>query len=112
MEDVVAAKVRDESGKWYGFMTWGRIEDRTDDAWIRDLVRAQAASCGIKSVAEIRICESLGEAAMCQYFYEGLFHFANAGIPFGPSYEAWRQDRLKDLARGVYFLGQEREDGI
>jgi hypothetical protein len=101
MEDIVAAKVRDESGRWYGFMTWGRIADRIDDAWIRDLMRAQAASRGIRSIAEIRIC---------QYFYEGLFHFANAGIPLGPTYETWRQDRLNDLACGVYFLGEEREN--
>jgi hypothetical protein len=115
MEDIVAARVRDSSGKWYGFMTWGRIVDRIDDSWIQQLAHAHASKCGIKEVVDVRICDSLSDVAACQYFYEGLFHFANAGIPFGSSYEIWRQDRLSEFKQGtidVYFLGQERESGL
>jgi hypothetical protein len=111
MEDIVAARVRDHSGKWYGFMTWGRIVDRINGSWVEEVVLANARKCAIPEVAEVRICESLSEVAGCQYFYEGLFHFANAGIPFGPSYESWRQDRQDEFEQGtfpVYFLGPER----
>lgn len=112
MEDIVAAKVRDRAGKWYGFMTWGRIVDRIDDSWIVDVIRADAGRCGIGDIAEILVCDSLIEAAACQYFYEGLFHFANCGVPFGPYHETWRLARLDEITQGspdIYFLGEERE---
>jgi hypothetical protein len=112
MEDIVAARVRDNSGKWYGFMTWGRIVDHSNDSWVEEVVRASARECAIPDVDEVHVCGSLSEAATCQYFYEGLFHFTNLGIPFGTSYEAWRQDRLAEFEQGtlsVYFLGPERE---
>lgn len=86
--------------------------DRIDDSWVEEVVRANAKKCAIPEVAEIRICDSLRDVATCQYFYEGLFHFASAGIPFGASYEAWRQDRLAEFGQGtlsVHFLGPERE---
>jgi hypothetical protein len=111
VEDVIAARVRDDSGKWYGFMTWGRIVDRIDSSWVEQVVRADANKCAIAEVAEVRVCDSLTEVSTCRYFYEGLFHFANAGIPFGPSYETWRKARLDELMKGtadVYFLGPER----
>ena len=38
MEDIVAARVRDNSGNWYGFMTWGRIVDRIDESWVEQIV--------------------------------------------------------------------------
>jgi hypothetical protein len=110
MEDIVAARVRDSSGKWYGFMTWGRIVDRIDDAWVEEIVLANARQCAIPEAVEVRVCDSLSEVATCRYFYEGLFHFANAGIPLGTSYEAWRQDRLAEFEQGtarVHFLGAE-----
>ena len=95
-------------------MTWGRIVDRIDDSWVKEVVLADAKKCAIPEVAEVRVCDSLSEVATCQYFYEALFSFANAGIPFGPSYKSWRQDRLTDFKEGtfrVYFLGPERDDG-
>ncbi len=112
MEDIVAARARDNSGKWYGFMTWGRIVDRIDDAWVEEIVLANARQCTIPPIVEVHVCDSLSEVATCEYFYEGLFHFANSGIPFGASYEPWRQDRLAEFKQGtsrVYFLGAERE---
>ena len=112
MEDLVAARVHDHAGEWYGFMTWGRIVDCVDDSWLKEIVRVDASLCGIEGITEIRVCDSLSEVASCRYFYEGLFHFANAGIPFGASYDAWKQHRLDEITHGtphVYFLGQERE---
>ena len=107
----MAARVRDRAGEWYGFMTRGRIVDHIDDAWVKEIVRADASRLGIEDIAEIRICDSLSEAASCQYFYEGPFHFANAGIPYGAFHGAWKQHRWNEIAEGapqVYFLGQER----
>ena len=89
--------------------------DRINDSWVQQVIRAQATRCGINEVVEVRVCESLSEVAACQYFYEGFFHFANAGIPFGSSYEAWRRERLGEFKEGtldVYFLGKDREAGL
>lgn len=65
MEDIVAARVRDHSGKWYGFMTWGRVVDRIDCSWLEEVVLANARKRAIPEVAEVRICESLSEVAGC-----------------------------------------------
>lgn len=86
MEDIVAARVRDHSSQWYGFMTWARIVDRIDGSWVKEVVLANARKRAIPEVAE----------------REGLFHFANAGIPFGPSYEWWRQDRQNEFEQGTF----------
>lgn len=43
MEDIVAARVRDDSGKWYGFMTFDRIVNRVDNSW---LLRSPSRRCG------------------------------------------------------------------
>jgi hypothetical protein len=110
MEDIVAARVRDNSGKWYGFMTWGRIMDAVNESWVEEAVRHDADKCAIDGIAEVRVCPSLLEVMHCEYFHEALFHFANAGIPFGPSYEAWKRERLNEIQQGspkVYFLGRE-----
>ena len=110
MDDIVAARVKDCSGKWYSFMTWGRIVDRIDESWVVEAVRSFARTCAIDGIAELQVCESLYEVMNCQYFHEGLFHFANAGIPFGRSYDAWREARLEEFKRGhpeVFFLGSD-----
>jgi hypothetical protein len=109
MEDIVAARVRDNSGKWYGFMTWGRIVDRIDDAWVEEIVLANARQCAIPEVVEVRVCDSLSEVATCRYFYEGLFHFANAGIPLGTSYEACLKigSRSSSKAQPAYIFSEQ-----
>jgi hypothetical protein len=110
VEDIVAARVRDTSGKWYGFMTWGRIVDPVDESWVEETVRKVAKTCAIDGVEEVLVCTSLHQAMNCRYLCEALFHFANAGIPFSGSYKAWKQKRLDELMEGtpdVYFLGEE-----
>ena len=53
-------------------MTWGRIVDRIDDCWVEEADRAEARKCAIPEVAEIRICDSLGEVVVQKHF-ESLF---------------------------------------
>ena len=91
-------------------MTWGRIVDRIDESWVVEAIRKFAARCAVDGIADVYVCRSLREVRDCEYFYEALFYFANAGIPFGDSYEAWRKERLNEVEGGtpeVYFLGQD-----
>jgi hypothetical protein len=110
MEDVVAVRVQDNTGKWFGFMTWGRLRDRLDETWVIEAVANVAKTCAMNGVGEARVCSSMHEVANCQYFYEALFQFSNAWVLPGKSYKGWHRKRLKELDKGfptVYFLGPD-----
>lgn len=106
MEDIVAIRVLDRSGRWRGYITWGRILDPVDTTWVEEIIRRQCVS----DPQEIRVCESLSEVSKFKYFFEAIFSFANRGRPFGPEYKKWRSQREAEIEQGtaaLYNLGEE-----
>ena len=104
MDDVVAVEVElDDGGKRY-FVTWGRIQAAVDSSPVAALVlrHAQRFSLGGQPVGA-RLCLWLREASesdSAPYFYEAYLSFAQKQIPFGDSYEDWRQERALAMESG------------
>jgi hypothetical protein len=88
MDDVVALEVRLAGEvKPHFFLTWGRLHDRVNpaplEAVVRGLVERRTA------VDNVRVCDSLREAAGARFFHEALLHFAWRPVPFGDGYTEW-----------------------
>ncbi len=109
LEDVVGIKVRDKNNGWFGFMTWGRLWHKTDDAELLACVQPFLAKCeGISEPVEVVLCVTLSEVKSAQYFYEGLIDFSRSPIPSGADYKKWlkaKRTGLKKYGTDLYFLG-------
>jgi hypothetical protein len=113
MEDVVAVRVRLESGIDRYFLTWVRIQARVDPTALEAILLRHSADVSLGGVpVSAHLCGSLQDAAAEPYFYEGLFHLAQKKIPYGPRYEAWRKKKEQEIANGkeLYYLGQYHPD--
>lgn len=110
MEDIVGIIVVTAKGNRYGFVTWGRIIDTINDQWLVEMVARKAPTyAGIGHVEAVHVCESLKEVSSGKYFFEALFAFCNARIPFGEGYAQWLKERRKEHAEGtdrLYYLGE------
>lgn len=89
MEDIVAIKVVEESGRDHFFLTWGRIFDPVDPESLLAVVRPKLPRWGVHKARSLEVCYSLQDAASEPYFYEALFMMAQERIPFGPKYKSW-----------------------
>ena len=107
MEHIVGIKVHDKVFGEVGFITWGRIFDRVDSDFLLKAINQHLDKFGITTPTSIELCDTLQELSAHPYFYEALFAFAQKTIPFGKSYQAWRNKKKKALERGedIYFLG-------
>jgi hypothetical protein len=112
VDDVVAIEVQLADGARRFFLTWGRIQDEVDPEPLCALVlrHATAFSLGGEPIAA-RVCNTLREAADSNdapYFYECLVEFSRARIPYGNTYESWRQerDRAMEHGREISYCGR------
>jgi hypothetical protein len=116
VEDVVAVRVTLDSGVHRYFLTWGRIQDRVDPGQIEAIVLENATRYSLGGVPVSATLCLLREASHEPYFFEGLWSFANDGVPFGRGYNRWRRRIDKEMRNGshLYFLGRREEfaDGL
>ena len=111
MEDVVAFWVKGK-GREVGFLTWGRVFDRVDEAPLIEALRSGIAVFGFPAESEISICDSLQEVSGCRYFYEGLLIFSHKPIPFGKkTYWVWAKKMRKAIPKGkeICLLGDREK---
>jgi hypothetical protein len=112
MDDVIAVEVRLRDGGRRYFLTWGRIQERTDPSTVCDLVLRYSRSCSLGGVpVSARLCTTLREAADspdAPYFYECFWTFASRPLPDGDSYETWRADiaQRMEAGREICYCGQ------
>ncbi len=104
MDDVVAVEVQLADGAFRYFLTWGRIQDSVDPTPVCDIVleAAQRVALGGEAV-QARLCDTLKEAAesdAAPYFYECFLKFAREKVPFGESYDTWKQDKARAMRAG------------
>jgi hypothetical protein len=108
MEDLVAVAVRLDDGREALFLTWGRLYNAVDPRPVAAIVLSASGGFAIGGTpVGARLCSSLSSAANADYFYEGLFDFAQRPIPFGVGYSDWRREKLARVAKGqdLYFVG-------
>jgi hypothetical protein len=107
MEDVVGIRLHDRQKGYWGVITWGRIWDRIDDSKLCEAIKNHAPQIGLTACDEVELCESLAEIASAKYFYEAIIAFASRPIPFGEGYEAWREERKREISEGreIYSVG-------
>jgi hypothetical protein len=97
MNDVVAVEVQLADGASRYFLTCGRIQDPVDPTPVCDLVleAAQRFALGGEAV-QARLCDTLKEAdesGAAPYFYECFLKFAQEKVPFGDSYDTWKEEK-------------------
>ena len=107
MEDVVAIRASDSSGKRHFFVTWGRVFDRTDPQSLLDAVRHALPRFGLPDVDHLEACATLQEASDQPYFFEALLYFARQPISDAKDRGAWEESCREKISSGkdVYYLG-------
>jgi hypothetical protein len=107
MEDIVAIRVRLESGVSRYFLTWGRIFDAVHESEFVDTIRPHVLRMVRDKTAAVELCDNLQEASQAPYFFEAFFKMCQEGIPYGPGHQDWRMKRQEALRAGkeIYFLG-------
>lgn len=108
MEDVVAIKLTDLSGRQHFVVTWGRVFDEVDPKPLLSAVKAKAAQFAIEGVSHTEVCETLQVASSEPYFYEALLSFSSRKIPHGKTYGKWKSVRRRRIEAGkeIYYLGR------
>src|SRR4051794_40568814 len=106
MEDIVAIKAVDKSGKKHFFLTWGRTFDRVDPEPLLAAVRPNLPQWGLHHVRSLELCYSLQDASSAPYFYEAFFMMSQERIPFGPKYKSWQAAKRKRISTGknIWYL--------
>ena len=108
MEDVVALKARKIDGSFVAVLAWGRIFHPIDPTELIDAFK-ESLHMDAELLDEAVLCDSLAEVSHFKYFYEGLLSFAMKPIPFGPGYDAWRDEKRREYATGCgdfFLLGE------
>jgi hypothetical protein len=107
LEDIVAIKATDSSGKHHFFLTWGRAFDRVGSKPLLTAVRPALSQFGLSKIRRLEVCSTLQEASDQPYFFEALFAFAQKPAPSGKARRAWSAVRRKQIAAGkeIYYLG-------
>lgn len=107
MEEVVALRASTGEGPPRFFMTWGRVFGAVDPTPLLEAVRPHIERQLGQPAQELSVCDTLREAQEAPYFYEGLLHFAQQRVPYGPDYERWAGDKRSALRGGkeLHFLG-------
>lgn len=114
MEDIVAVRVKLNSGTSRYFLTWGRIPDVVDPKPLLDIVAKNLNRFDLGGVpTAIELCFTLQDASEEPYFYETLFRMTQQKIPVGSGYRPWRKRVLGALKEGqeLYYLGRRRWKG-
>lgn len=115
MDDIIAVRVRLDTGEDRYFLTWGRVFDRVDSKRTEELVLTSAKQCNLGGQAvSAHLCYSLRDASAEEYFYESLFAMACTGGPqFGPHYNDWAAERrhAMEAGREIWYLGKPRSRG-
>lgn len=114
MDDVIAVRVRLDTGALRYFVTWGRIFDAVDPSRTEALVLDFAGRCSLGGKAlSAETCWSLRDARDETYFYEALVSYSGqlAGRPTDDAgHDRWVADRAAAMAQGreIYYLGLPR----
>ncbi|HOY08653.1 MAG TPA: hypothetical protein PLB05_01090 [Candidatus Omnitrophota bacterium] len=110
MDDIIAVAVILKNKKRQYFLTWGRIQDNIDSSEVEKLVLEYSKICELGSEPmKAQICRTLQEAKKAPYFYEYFFVMAQKTIPYGKTYEKWREKMNKKMKNGkeIYYLGKQ-----
>jgi hypothetical protein len=108
MEDIVAIKATDASGKPHFFVTWGRVFDRTDPNSLLNAVRRALPQFGVSEPRQVELCSTLQEAAGQPYFYEALVSFTRQPAIDSAHRAEWESSCRERINSGkdIYYLGK------
>ena len=109
MEHVVAVRVDlAEDGSRY-FLTWGRVADPVDEAWVASVLLRSAERCDLGGTATTAVvCWSLQEAAGALYFYECFWEMCRQAPSTGDPEWRERTKLAMEAGRAIWYLGRPR----
>jgi hypothetical protein len=110
VDDIVAVRVRLDSGDSRYFVTWGRAFDAVDPTKLQEVVLRYAGSCALGGEpVSAEVCWSLRDARDETYFYEAVADFAAqlASRPADSGWRGWLDERATEMENGreIYYLG-------
>ena len=111
MEDVVAVPVALADGGSRYFLTWGRVGDPLDEAWVAGVVLRAARRCDLGGTARTaEVCWSLQEAAAETYFYESFWGMCRQAPTTRD--HGWRERTKEAMQQGreIWYLGRPRSE--
>jgi len=111
MENNVAIKVVDKKRGTVAFLTWGRVFGAVEMVPLLQAVEKSFPKFGLRDAKSAKVCNSLREVAMHEYFYEKLVAMAWKSIPFGKkSYPLWAAKARRAISQGkeLYYLSCRR----
>ncbi len=109
MEDVVAVRLKLDSGESVYLMTWGRIPEAIDDVHLLQMARRSAKQFNLGGkLVEVMLADTLQEASGQPYFYEAFFALLQRRATYGTDVAAWRSEALERMRAGkdFHFLGR------
>lgn len=112
VDDIVALKATLLTGQELYFLTWGRLFDPVDAEPLIEVVRPHVMRMARDPIRDIRLCESLQEAAGTPFFFEAFFKICQERIPFGRDHPAWAKAKADELreGKGIHFLGRQDDE--
>ena len=114
MHEIIAVRVRLDTGADRYFLTWGRLG--ANDPWPGDIERAVLAAVEEWALdgnpVDARVCDSLQEASHERFFYEGLTTMQGE-VPLSERrFDAWAGRVSAAVLRGeeLYYCGAPKAE--